>query len=62
MISLPELRRLHARLADERVSAIDPTNHGGSWSLYFSDLDGNPWEITCYQHAVVTTLLKPVGT
>ena len=27
VISLPELRRIHARLTDERVSAIDPTNH-----------------------------------
>ena len=23
--------------------------------------DGNPWEITTYQHAVVATLLKPIG-
>ena len=33
-----------------------------AWSLYFADPDGNPWEITCYQHAIVATLLKPTGT
>ena len=37
-------------------------DHGLSWSLYFADPDGNPWEITSYQHAVVATLLKPTGT
>jgi len=23
-------------------------DHGAAWSLYFSDPDGNPYEITCY--------------
>jgi catechol-2,3-dioxygenase len=41
---------------------IELEDHELSWSLYFSDPDGNPWEITCYQHAVVSTLLEPMGT
>ena len=41
VISLAELRRLHATLVVLRVPGLDPTNHGGSWSLYFSDPEGN---------------------
>jgi catechol 2,3-dioxygenase-like lactoylglutathione lyase family enzyme len=49
-------------LVEKLKQPVEPEDHDLSWSLYFSDPDGNPWEITCYQHAVVTTLLKPVGT
>lgn len=45
VISLSELRRIHARLADEAVSSLTPTNHGGSWSVYFSDPEGNRIEL-----------------
>jgi catechol 2,3-dioxygenase len=45
VISLPELRRIHAQLIDETVSSITPTNHGGSWSVYFSDPEGNRIEL-----------------
>ena len=41
---------------------IEAEDHRLSWSLYFADPDGNPWEITCYQHAIVATLLEPTGT
>jgi catechol-2,3-dioxygenase len=41
---------------------VEPEDHQVSWSLYFADPDGNPWEITSYQHAVVATLLRPTGT
>lgn len=31
---------------------VDPSivhvDHGAAWSMYFSDPDGNPYEITCY--------------
>ena len=40
---------------------VEPEDHQVAWSLYFADPDGNPWEITTYQHAVVATLLKPAG-
>jgi catechol 2,3-dioxygenase-like lactoylglutathione lyase family enzyme len=28
-------------------------DHGAAWSLYFSDPDGNPYEITTYEHAQI---------
>jgi len=49
-------------LAEKLERPIELDDHELSWSLYFSDPDGNPWEITCYQHAVVSTLLEPMGT
>ena len=48
-------------LVDKLKRPVEPEDHQLSWSLYFADPDGNPWEITTYQHAVVATLLKPVG-
>lgn len=45
VIGLAELRRLHAQLVGLGVSGINPTNHGGSWSVYFSDPEGNRIEL-----------------
>jgi catechol-2,3-dioxygenase len=45
---------LHTSLGAECM-AID---HQVSWSLYFSDPDGNPFEITTYQYAEVAGALK----
>lgn len=45
VVSLAELRRIHARLSAEAVANLNPTNHGGSWSLYFSDAEGNRIEL-----------------
>lgn len=49
-------------LVDKLRQPVEPEDHELSWSLYFADPDGNPWEITCYQHAVVATMLRPIGT
>ena len=49
-------------LVDKLKRPVEPEDHQLSWSLYFADPDGNPWEITTYQHAVVATLLTPTGT
>jgi len=49
-------------LVEKLKRPVEAEDHELSWSLYFADPDGNPWEITCYQHAVVATLLKPTGT
>ncbi|MEJ5992745.1 VOC family protein [Ramlibacter sp. PS3R-8] len=43
--SLAELRRVHAELAALQVSGLNPTNHGGSWSVYFMDPEGNRIEL-----------------
>lgn len=45
VVSLPELRRLHAQLVDLEVAGLQPTNHGGSWSVYFLDPEGNRIEL-----------------
>ena len=45
VVSFAELRRLHGRLLDERVSSLNPTDHGGSWSVYFADPEGNRIEL-----------------
>ncbi len=29
---------------------MQPVDHRVAWSLYFSDPDGNPFEITCYDY------------
>lgn len=36
---------------------VAPVDHALSWSLYFSDPDGNPYEITSYEYAGVRALL-----
>lgn len=46
MISFPELRGIHALLVDEAVSSITPINHGGAWSVYFLDPEGNRIELS----------------
>ncbi|MEO5687850.1 MAG: VOC family protein [Burkholderiaceae bacterium] len=48
-------------LVDKLKRPVEAEDHQLSWSLYFDDPDGNPWEITSYQHAVIATLLKPIG-
>lgn len=45
VVSLAELRRLHALLGDEHVSGLNPVNHGGAWSVYFLDPEGNRIEL-----------------
>jgi len=45
VVSFPELRRIHARLVESAVASLNPTNHGGSWSIYFADPEGNRIEL-----------------
>ena len=51
-------RRRLARRLGEAPRAVD---HEVSWSIYFSDPDGNPYEITCYQHGSVAAVLQAEG-
>ena len=52
------LKDFLARLGDldlrdpknQRVTAGDVADHGNSWSIYFCDPDGNPYEITTYDY------------
>lgn len=43
--TLDELRAAHALLVDAEVEAIDPVDHGNTWSVYFNDPEGNRLEI-----------------
>jgi len=45
VVSFAELRRVHARLVEDAAPALNPTNHGGSWSIYFADPEGNRIEL-----------------
>lgn len=45
VVSLAELRRMHTLLGDEGVRDLKPTNHGGAWSVYFPDPEGNRIEL-----------------
>ncbi|MBC7880377.1 MAG: VOC family protein [Anaerolineae bacterium] len=36
---------------------IELVNHEVSWSIYFSDPDGNPFEITSYEHSLILSQL-----
>lgn len=45
-----------AHLGAEFGRAPALVDHGVSWSLYFEDPDGNPWELTTHDHAGVLAL------
>lgn len=36
-------------------------DHQVSWSLYFDDPDGNPFEITCYDYAELAPMLSSLS-
>jgi catechol 2,3-dioxygenase-like lactoylglutathione lyase family enzyme len=44
-------------LTDVLGQAIEVFDHEVSWSLYFSDPDGNPFEITSHQYAAIASQL-----
>ena len=44
-----------AHLAEVLKQPMPPVDHRVAWSLYFSDPDGNPFEITCYDYAALAT-------
>jgi catechol 2,3-dioxygenase-like lactoylglutathione lyase family enzyme len=39
----------------------EPIDHEFSWSLYFEDPDGNPFEITSYEHSAIKAALSGSG-
>jgi catechol-2,3-dioxygenase len=45
-------------LTIEVGTAVEPVDHQVAWSLYFSDPDGNPFEITSYDHAAIAAQLR----
>ena len=56
-----ELLAWRTHLQEVLGRCVDLVNHQVSWSLYFTDPDGNPFEITSNDHAVVSALLCETG-
>ncbi len=46
-----------AHLAAVLGRAVEAVDHEASWSLYFTDPDANPFEITSYEHAAIRASL-----
>ena len=55
--SAADLLAWRTHLAEALGRPIDMVDHQVSWSIYFVDPDGNPYEITTYEHAEVSSLL-----
>ena len=46
--SLADVRGLHAKLKEHpEVGTLAPITHGNTWSIYFSDPEGNGIEVFC---------------
>lgn len=52
---LPELKLKNRH--GQTVIREDATNHVGAWSLYFVDDDGNRYELTTYDNAIIEAAL-----
>jgi len=48
----------HAHLQKMLATQIDIFDHDVTWSLYFTDPDGNPFEITTHDYAHVASHIK----
>jgi len=49
-----------AHLTKALGSSPELQDHGMTWSMYFSDPDGNPYEITSYDYAALEPSLRRV--
>ena len=56
--SAAEFVAWQAHLAAALGRPVDAVDHKVAWSLYFADPDGNPYEITSYEHADVASRLR----
>jgi catechol 2,3-dioxygenase-like lactoylglutathione lyase family enzyme len=56
-VSAMEFLRWQRHLSQVLGQPIRAVDHELSWSMYFSDPDGNPFEITCYNYAVLADVL-----
>ena len=59
--SANEFLTWRTHLSDVLGRAIEAEDHEVSWSLYFSDPDGNPYEITSYEYSSLTSHLRRAG-
>ena len=56
--SATEFLAWQSHLASELGHEVKAVDHDVSWSLYFPDPDGNPYEITSYEYAELSSHLK----
>ena len=45
-------------LSEKLAQSLEAVDHTVSWSLYFTDLDGNPYEVTTYEYDAVAKQLR----
>ncbi len=57
-VSGPDFMTWRAHLC-QMLGGVKEVDHAGSWSLYFSDPDGNPFEITSYDYKFLKNQLQP---
>ena len=50
-----------AHLTSEFGRTMEAVDHDLSWSLYFTDQDGNPFEITSYEYRQLAAVLAKPG-
>ena len=50
-VSAAQFEAWRRHLPERLGLAVQVVDHGAAWSLYFSDPDGNPYEITTYELA-----------
>ena len=56
-VDAPDFLAWQTHLSDMLKQEIKATDHDVSWSLYFKDPDGNPYEITSYAYQELAVLL-----
>jgi len=57
-VSAMEFLRWQRHLSEALGQPMKAVDHKLSWSMYFSDPDGNPFEITCYNYALLADVLN----
>jgi catechol-2,3-dioxygenase len=55
-VSASELLAWQAHLVTALEREVELVDHTVSWSLYFKDIDANPYEITTYEHSQLVAL------
>jgi len=57
----PEFLAWRSHLSVALGYSLEAVDHDLSWSLYFNDPDGNPFEITSYEYKQITDALAKTG-
>ena len=57
-VGAAEFMEWKRHLSEKLERELRAEDHEVSWSLYFNDPDGNPYEITAYEYQVLAKLLR----